>query len=85
MEAPPNLGARYTDAFRAVFPAVARKHDAALVPFLLEGVGGVPELNQSDGIHPNRDGHRVLARNVWPVLRTVLGERDQAGGGETGF
>ncbi|HET7602324.1 MAG TPA: arylesterase, partial [Gemmatimonadales bacterium] len=52
MQAPPNLGPRYTEAFRDVFPEEAKKHDAALVPFLLEGVGGVDSLNQGDGIHP---------------------------------
>ena len=72
MEAPPNLGERYTGAFRAVFPEVARDSDAALVPFLLDGVAGVPELNQSDRIHPTAEGHRAIARTVWPVLAEVL-------------
>jgi acyl-CoA thioesterase-1 len=72
MEAPPNLGARYTRAFHDVFPAVARSRSTELVPFLLEGVGGVRELNQDDGIHPTAEGHRILARNVWPVLEPVL-------------
>ena len=79
MQAPPNLGARYTEAFRDVFPAVARAHRTELVPFLLEGVGGVPELNQDDGIHPNADGHWMIARTVWPVLESVLRELDGAG------
>src|SRR5690606_12986726 len=74
MEAPPNLGARYTGAFRDVFPAVARSRSAALVPFLLQDVGGIAELNQDDGIHPTAEGHRILARNVWPVLEPVLRE-----------
>lgn len=71
MEAPPNLGERYTSAFRRVYPTVAERHDAVLVPFLLDGVGGVPSLNQSDGIHPNEEGHRILADNVWRVLLPV--------------
>jgi acyl-CoA thioesterase-1 len=75
MEAPPNLGRRYTDAFRKVFPAEAARHGAALVPFLLEGVGGVDSLNQADGIHPTPAGHRILARTVWEVLRKVLDRR----------
>jgi acyl-CoA thioesterase-1 len=76
MEAPPNLGPRYTQAFRAVFPEVARARGAELVPFLLEGVGGVRELNQDDGIHPTAEGHRMMARTIWPVLEPLL--RDAA-------
>lgn len=72
MEAPPNLGARYTTAFREVYPRVAKDRDAALVPFLLDGVGGERALNQDDGIHPTAEGHELLARNVWPVLEPVL-------------
>lgn len=72
MEAPPNLGRRYADAFRAVFPDEAARHHAALVPFLLKDVGGVDSLNQADGIHPTARGHRILAETVWGVLRTQL-------------
>ncbi|HEU4801463.1 MAG TPA: arylesterase [Gemmatimonadales bacterium] len=68
MEAPPNMGARYADAFRAVYADAAAKHDAALVPFLLEEVGGVDSLNTADGIHPNARGHRIIAETVWGVL-----------------
>jgi len=75
MQAPPNLGADYTRRFRALFPEVARTHGAALVPFLLEGVGGVPRLNQADGIHPTADGQRVVAENVWRVLEPLLSEK----------
>lgn len=75
MEAPPNLGTRYADAFRAVFPDVAQAFDAALVPFLLEGVAGVPEMNQDDRIHPNPAGHERVADNVWQVLEPVLRRR----------
>jgi acyl-CoA thioesterase-1 len=74
MEAPPNLGPRYTRAFHDVFPAVARSRSTELVPFLLEGVGGVRELNQGDGIHPTAEGHRMMARTIWPVLEPVLRE-----------
>lgn len=84
MEAPPNMGPRYTRRFRQVFPAVADALDTELVPFLLEGVAGVPRLNQEDGIHPTAEGHRRMARNVWPVLeralRTAREERAEAGG-----
>lgn len=74
MEAPPNLGVRYTTSFRAIFPEVARSEGAILVPFLLDGVAGVPELNQSDRIHPTPAGHGRIAENVWPWLEGVLRE-----------
>jgi len=78
MEAPPNLGDRYADAFRAVFPELARRNDATLIPFLLDGVAAVPSLNQSDGIHPTAEGQRRIAETVWralePVLRSLAAE-----------
>ena len=79
MQAPPNLGADYTERFRRMFVELAEANDAALIPFLLEGVAAVPELNQQDGIHPTAEGQRILAENVWrtlePVLRRVADER----------
>ncbi|HEX2168619.1 MAG TPA: arylesterase, partial [Longimicrobiales bacterium] len=72
MEAPPNLGAGYVTRFRDVYADLAREYDAALVPFLLEGVAAEPSLNLEDGIHPNIAGHRILARNVWAELEPVL-------------
>lgn len=72
MQMPPAYGAEYTREFQAMFPAVAEKNEAALIPFLLEGVGGVPRLNLGDRIHPNEAGHEVLAKNVWSVLRPLL-------------
>ena len=72
MLAPPNLGANYTDAFRDMYPALAKKNDAALIPFLLENIGGIPELNLPDGIHPNVEGQKVMAENVWDVLEPLL-------------
>jgi len=72
MEALPNLGADYTRRFRAIFPALAAANHVALVPFLLDGVAGVDSLNQQDGIHPNETGARMVADNVWPVLRKEL-------------
>jgi len=74
MEAPPNMGERYTSAFREAFRDVAREEGVQLVPFLLEGVGGVADLNQEDRIHPNAEGHRVIARLLWPTLEPVLRE-----------
>jgi acyl-CoA thioesterase I len=75
MEAPPNFGAEYTREFRAVYPAVAKKYDVPLVPFLLAGLAGVPALNQSDGIHPNPQGHRMIADLVWRQLEPMLPSR----------
>ena len=72
MQAPPNLGREYTQAFRSIYPELARANGATLVPFLLEGVAGDPKLNQADGIHPTGEGHRRLADNVWPYLRPLL-------------
>jgi acyl-CoA thioesterase-1 len=74
MEAPPNLGPLYTEAFHAVFNTVADESDALLIPFLLDGVAGVPELNQNDGIHPTPEGHRILAQNAWEVLGPLFAE-----------
>jgi len=72
IEAPPNLGEEYTTAFRGVFPALAEKNNVFLLPFLLEGVGGNPELNLTDRIHPNAEGHQIVAETVWRVLKPVL-------------
>jgi acyl-CoA thioesterase-1 len=68
MEAPPNLGGSYTADFRAMYPELAKTNGIELVPFLLEGVAGNPSLNQDDGIHPNRAGARIVARNVYRAL-----------------
>src|SRR5574338_251662 len=76
MEAPPNLGAKYTDAFRAMYQDVAKEAGIAVMPFLLEGVAGVTSLNQQDGIHPNERGERIVADNVWAALEPVLKQLD---------
>lgn len=78
MEAPPNNGPEYTARFRDVYPAVARRHGAALVPFLLDGVAGDAALNQADGIHPNRDGARKVADTVWRELEPIVRELETA-------
>ena len=75
MEAPTNLGPRYTRAFHDLFPRVARETGAVLLPFLLDGVGGVPRMNQGDGIHPTAEGARMAALNVWPGIRFALRQR----------
>jgi acyl-CoA thioesterase I len=72
MAAPPNLGARYTERFRAIYPELARANGAVLVPFLLEGVAGIPRLNQPDGVHPTAEGQRLLAETVWQHLQPLL-------------
>jgi acyl-CoA thioesterase-1 len=72
MQIPTNLGKEYTTRFREMFPELASANQAALIPFLLAGVGGVPELNLPDGIHPTPAGHKILAENVWTVLEPVL-------------
>ncbi|HSV69270.1 MAG TPA: arylesterase [Methylibium sp.] len=75
MQVPPNYGRRYTDDFAALFVRVARAEGAALLPFLLRGVGDVPnaaELFQADRIHPNEAAQPTLMGNVWPLLRPLL-------------
>src|SRR5882724_8854876 len=62
---PANLGADYVKSFAAVYPALAEKNALPLIPFILEGVGGHPDLNQPDGIHPTAEGHKIVADNVW--------------------
>jgi acyl-CoA thioesterase-1 len=72
MKVPPNMGADYAKQFNAIFPELANKNQAALIPFILEGVGGVRELNLADGIHPTAKGHERVAANVWKVMEPVL-------------
>ena len=72
MEAPPNLGTRYTSGFRAMFPDLARDNGVTLLPFLLEGVAGERALNQGDGIHPSAEGAQRVADNLWPALEREL-------------
>jgi len=74
MEAPPNLGASYTDSFRSVFTSVSDEQSTLFIPFLLQGVAGVRDMNQEDRIHPNAEGHRRVAQNVWEILGPVLVE-----------
>ena len=72
MKVPPNMGGDYGRRFGAVFSDLAKKNNAALIPFILERVGGMRELNLSDGIHPTAKGHEIVAENVWKVLEPVL-------------
>jgi acyl-CoA thioesterase-1 len=77
MEAPPNFGVAYTRSFRAIYPEVAAKENIALLPFLLGGVAGIPRLNQPDGIHPNLNGERIVADNVWKALKPMVVKLDR--------
>ena len=75
MQIPPNMGPEYTSEFRELFPQLAEENDIHLIPFLLEGVAGKPELNQQDGIHPTAEGYDIIALNVWNVLEPVIVEK----------
>lgn len=74
MQMPPNMGLGYTADFARLFPKVAKVRGVELIPFLLEGVAGRPELNQEDGIHPTAAGQRIVANVVWSHLRPLLEE-----------
>lgn len=68
----PNMGKDYVSRFQAIYPDLAKQNQAALIPFLLEGVGGHPDSNQDDMIHPTAEGQKVVAENVWRVLQPLL-------------
>ena len=72
MQVPPNMGPDYVRDFRSVFSDVAKETGAQLIPFILEGVGGIEELNIADGIHPNVEGHAIIADLVWEHLESLL-------------
>lgn len=72
MQIPPSMGGNYAGDFKDIFPALAAKNKMVLVPFLLKGVGGVPSLNQHDGIHPTAEGAKIVGQNVWEVLKPLL-------------
>lgn len=72
MQMPAAMGEDFAQRYRTVFPTVAEDNHAVLLPFLLQGVAGRPDLNQADGIHPNIAGHRDVAENVWKILRPLL-------------
>lgn len=72
MKMPPNMGQSYSKQFESVFVSVAKKNNALLIPFILEGVGGIRDLNLPDGIHPTARGQQIVAVNVWKVLEPVL-------------
>lgn len=72
MEAPPNLGQQYTSEFRSVFSEVASEKDVMFMPFLLEDVAGIEELNQPDGIHPTAEGQQIIADHIWTYIEPLL-------------
>jgi acyl-CoA thioesterase-1 len=76
MEAPPNLGQDYTAKYRAVFPEISARYRVKFLPFLLQGVAGVPELNQRDGIHPTADGARKVADLLYPLVEQAVRLRE---------
>lgn len=72
MQMPTSMGPDYTAAFAGMYPEIAQQHQVALIPFLLDGVGGIPSMNLPDGIHPNPEGHRRVAETVWTYLKPLL-------------
>lgn len=76
MQLPPNMGQDYTSEFRALYTDIAEENELAFIPFILKDVGGIAKLNQSDGIHPTAEGHKIIANTVWEVLKPLL-ERDE--------
>lgn len=72
MMIPPNMGPEYSNDFKNIFPTVRKQKNIILIPFLLEGVAGDPNLNLPDGIHPTPEGHKIVADNVWEILETTL-------------
>ncbi|WP_232827412.1 arylesterase [Winogradskyella aurantiaca] len=72
MELPPNMGQDYISEFRTIFSDLAANYEFPFIPFILNGVGGIKELNQADGIHPTIAGHKIVADNVWQVLQPLL-------------
>jgi acyl-CoA thioesterase I len=84
MEAPPNYGVDYTLAFHKVYPALAQRYHVPLIPFLLERVAGISELNQPDGIHPTAEGARIVADTVWRTLQPIVEEDARRSGKASG-
>ncbi len=72
MQAPPNMGQDYTEAFHQMYHDLAEVNDVVFLPFILEVVAGDPDLNLPDGIHPTEKGHKIVAENVWKVLEPIL-------------
>ena len=78
MQIPPNMGADYATQFKQMYPDLAEKNDILLIPFLLEGVAGIPTLNLEDGIHPTAEGQKIVTETVWEVLKPLVMEETTA-------
>jgi len=76
MQIPPNMGQEYSNEFKEIFPAVAEAKNVTLIPFLLENVGGVPEMNLPDGIHPTEEGHQIVFETIWPFIDRLVDNQD---------
>jgi acyl-CoA thioesterase-1 len=76
MQIPPNMGQEYSNEFKEIYPAVAEEKNVTLIPFLLENVGGIPELNLPDGIHPTEEGHQLVFETIWPFIDRLVGNQD---------
>ncbi len=72
MQMPDNMGPDFITRFKAIFPEAAKESESTLIPFLLEGIGGVEEFNQPDGIHPTLEGQEKVAENVWKILKPEI-------------
>lgn len=72
MMVPPNMGKEYSNSFQNLFKNISKKNNTVLIPFLLEGVGGIERLNQPDGIHPNAEGHKIVAENLSRIISPLL-------------
>lgn len=72
MQIPPNMGQEYSNEFKEIYPAVAKEKNVTLIPFLLENVGGIPELNLPDGIHPTEKGHKIVLETIWPYIEQEI-------------
>jgi acyl-CoA thioesterase-1 len=74
MQIPPNMGQEYSNEFKEIYPAVAKEKNVTLIPFLLENVGGIPELNLPDGIHPTEEGHKIVFETIWPYIEQEINQ-----------
>ena len=72
MMIPPNMGETYTTQFQNIYPSLANENNLYLIPFILEDVAGIANLNQEDGIHPTAEGHKIVAKNVWIILKQII-------------
>lgn len=72
MQIPPNMGQEYTDEFKKIYPQIATEKNVTLIPFLLEGVAGNPNLNLPDGIHPTEAGHKIVFETIWIYLKKLI-------------